>query len=71
VEGVVDEPTGDELQRLRQVYFQRFPDGHARAALPDIAYFRVTPTWIRYSDFRSTPPTLVEWSGRSLRSGAR
>lgn len=59
VEGVADEPSGDDLARLKASYLARFPDGHERAALGDIAYFRVTPTWIRYSDFRSTPPTII------------
>lgn len=59
IEGQVDEPGGDELLRLKDLYLQRFPDGHKRAALADVAYFRVSPEWIRYSDFRSTPPTMI------------
>lgn len=59
IEGVADEPVGAELQRLKDVYLRRFPDGHERAALPDITYFRIRPRWIRYSDFRVTPPTVV------------
>ena len=59
IEGVADEPTGEELQRLKAIYLQRFPDGHERAALADITYFRVSPMWVRHSDFRSTPPTVA------------
>lgn len=66
IEGFVDEPTGDELQKLKDVYLQRFPDGHERAALAAIAYFRVSPVWIRYSDFRSTPPTVIVFSAEEL-----
>ena len=58
-EGVADEPTGEELERLKRLYLQRFPDGREREAQPDIAYFRVSPIWIRYSDFRQTPPNIV------------
>ncbi len=65
-EGVADEPTGDELQRLKRLYLQRFPDGREREVLPDIAYFRVSPTWIRYSDFRPTTPTIVVFEGSAL-----
>lgn len=63
IEGVADEPGGAELERLKLAYVQRFPDGHDRARLPDITYFRVSPTWIRYSDFRTTPPTIVVFTG--------
>lgn len=67
IEGVADEPTGDDLQRLKEIYFQRFADGRERAALADITYFRVTPTWIRYSDFRPTPPATIVFDAGDLR----
>jgi pyridoxine/pyridoxamine 5'-phosphate oxidase len=52
LEGIADEPTGDELVRLKRVYFAQFPDGPERERWPDITYFRVRPRWARYSDFR-------------------
>lgn len=61
IEGFADRPTGAELARLRACYLARFPDGLARADLPTIAYWRVTPTWIRYSDFTVDPPAIREW----------
>ena len=51
---------------LQALYFERFPDGRSRLAVPDLVYYRVAPTWIRYSDFRSEPPSVVEWSGPGL-----
>jgi hypothetical protein len=51
--GVADEPTGDELLRLKRVYLAAFPDGVEREQWPDITYVRVRVTWARYSDFRS------------------
>ena len=43
-----------------------FPDGPTRLSWPGIAYFRVRPRWVRYSDFRVTPtrdaPLVVERS---------
>lgn len=60
LEGVCDEPAGDELERLRAAYLARFPDGHERVAWPGITYVRVRPTWIRYSDFRGAAPRVVE-----------
>jgi hypothetical protein len=47
-----------ELDRLKALYFALFPDGREREALPDIAYIRVKPVWLRSSDFRVTPPAL-------------
>ena len=52
IEGVCDEPTGAELDRLKQVYFAVYPDGVGRQQWDGITYFRVRPTWARYSDFR-------------------
>ena len=59
-EGVVDEPGGDELQRLKALYFAQFPDGLEREAWPGILYLRARPAWIRYSDFSKVPASTVE-----------
>lgn len=53
LEGVADEPTGEELARLKAIYLAKFPDGVARESWKDITYVRVRPTWARYSDFRA------------------
>jgi pyridoxine/pyridoxamine 5'-phosphate oxidase len=52
LEGVVDEPTGAELARVKRAYFAAFPDGPEREQWPGITYLRVRLTWARYSDFR-------------------
>jgi len=52
LEGVADEPTDDELLRLKRVYFDAFPDGPEREQWPGISYVRVRVSWARYSDFR-------------------
>jgi hypothetical protein len=59
-EGVADVPSGTELERLKQVYFEAFPDGPSRLSWPGITYIRVKPMWIRYSDFRSEPAIIEE-----------
>ncbi|HEX6275118.1 MAG TPA: pyridoxamine 5'-phosphate oxidase family protein [Polyangiaceae bacterium] len=58
LEGVADEPTDAELERLKTLYFERFPDGREREAAGGVAYFRVRPTWARYSDFRGSEPVI-------------
>jgi pyridoxine/pyridoxamine 5'-phosphate oxidase len=61
IQGIADEPTGAELERVRQIYFAAFPDGIDRLAWPHITHFRITPRWARYSDFLATPqPIIVE-----------
>jgi general stress protein 26 len=65
-EGDADEPTGAELDRLKQIYFARFPDGREREAWPGITYFRVRPTWLRHSDFSGATPVIEHFSGADL-----
>jgi methyltransferase (TIGR00027 family) len=59
-EGLVDEPTGPELEQLKQEYFTAFPDGPSRQAWPGLTYVRAKPRWLRFSDFTHTPPEIVE-----------
>ena len=60
IEGVADFPSGEELRRLQRRYFEVWPDGPQRLSWPGIAYVRVRPRWIRYSDFRRSPPRVEE-----------
>jgi general stress protein 26 len=60
-EGTADEPSGAELERLLAAYYARFPEGPERRAWPGLIYVRVTPTWIRYSNFSTQPPEIVEF----------
>lgn len=61
-EGVADEPEGLELQQLKAQYFLRFPDGPDRQSWPGIVYVRVRPRWLRFSNFKTTPPDIVEFT---------
>lgn len=70
-EGIADEPHGEELARLKAVYFAKFPDGPERESWPGITYFRVRPRWIRFSDFRGEAPIVREWDERALRGEMR
>ncbi len=60
LEGDASELTHGELESRRQIYFERFPDGRERAALPGIAYFAFRPRWLRFSDFSLDPPRIEE-----------
>jgi PPOX class probable F420-dependent enzyme len=66
IEGRADFPTGDELDRVRLCYFAAHPDGRERLAWPGITHARVRPTWIRYTNFKKTPPDILEFTGYEL-----
>ena len=61
-EGIADEPAGAELERLKEIYFARFPDGRERQHWPGMTYIRVRPKWLRYSDFNQSPALIAEFS---------
>ena len=65
-EGVADEPTGDELERLKKIYFRQFPDGPERLKWPGIMYLRTRPIWIRFSDYNPNPPEVIEFGAREI-----
>src|SRR5438093_2681882 len=65
-EGVADEPSGAELDRVRQTYYLAYPDGPSRLSWPGLIYVRVRPTWVRYSDYNRDPPEILEFRGKSL-----
>lgn len=53
---------GDEADNLRAIYYQAYPDGQERAATwPGLVHIKITPRWIRYSNFNS-PPVIGELS---------
>ena len=60
-EGLADCREGEALDRAKEHYFARFADGRDRERWPDIAYWIVRPTWIRYSDFTVQPPNILSW----------
>jgi hypothetical protein len=65
-EGVADEPTGAELERIKAVYYLAHPDGPSRLEWPGLVYVRLQPVWIRYSDYTSDPPEIVQFTGDQL-----
>jgi hypothetical protein len=59
-EGIADWPSGPELDACKRIYFEAWPDGPDRERWPDIAYVRIRPRWVRYSDFSETPARIEE-----------
>lgn len=67
-EGIADEPSGADLERLQSVYFHVYPECREHLKWPGITYVRVRPTWIRYSDYNVNPPQIVEFGEEQLRA---
>jgi general stress protein 26 len=65
-EGEADEPVGAERERVTEIYYSVYPDGRERAKWPGLTYFRVKPSWIRYSDYNQNPPEVVEFNSADL-----
>lgn len=65
-EGIADEPSGAELERLKRIYYSVYPDGPSRLSWPGLIYVRVRPTWIRYTDYTVDPTEIVEFSAEEL-----
>lgn len=61
-EGIAEELSGEDLQKYKPLYFEAFPDGPEREQWPNITYFVVRPSWIRYSDFSVRPPEITEFN---------
>jgi pyridoxine/pyridoxamine 5'-phosphate oxidase len=61
-EGIAEEPTGAELDRYREIYFEPFPDGRDRLRWNGITHFVIRPGWIRYSDYEAWPPRIEEFT---------
>ena len=64
LEGEAEELAGEALAEAKAIYFQKWPDGRAREAWPNITYFKVRPHWFRHSDFSQPPPRIVELDAR-------
>ena len=65
-EGIADEPSGLDLERVTQAYYAAYPDGPGRLSWTGLIYVRVRPTWIRYSDYTLDPPQIVEFTAQQL-----
>ena len=63
--GSPDEPTGPELDRLKEIYFAVYPECMVHQSWEGITYFRIRPTWIRYSDFNPSG-AIVEFPASEL-----
>ena len=57
-EGAADEPRGEDLARIQQVYFETFRDGRERLKWKGITYVRIKPSWIRFTSYTEPEKNL-------------
>jgi hypothetical protein len=67
VEGIAEEPTGADRDRLVDLYLSVFPEGVERQSWAGLVYFSATPRWLRYADYGVDPPEIVEFDELALR----
>ena len=54
-EGQAFELDGDDLQKYKNLFFDKLPEVRQYESREGITYFKVVPTWIRYTDLRVFP----------------
>ncbi len=59
-EGDAFEIAGEELKKYKELYFKKNPAAKRWEKFSEMAYFKVKPTWVRYSDLRKHPWEVVE-----------
>ena len=50
-EGIARELEGAELEKYEAFYSKKYPDGTRRERWPELTFFLVRPTWVRYGDY--------------------
>src|SRR5260221_9584663 len=53
---------GDELMHYKQIYFEKNPEAQKWGNAPEMAYFKVTPKWVRLTDLNTKPWTISEFN---------
>ncbi len=58
-EGIAEELTADNAKTYKDIYFAKNPQARKWDSEGN-AYFRITPTWIRFSDLNKHPSEIIE-----------
>ncbi len=57
-QGIAEEAKGEELSRLKKVYFTKSPDAQKWENTEGNVYVKVTPKWVRMTDLNTEPWTI-------------
>lgn len=61
IDGAAKELSGEELEHAKQAYIAKNPRAKKWADKPQVAYFAIKPTWMRYSDVGQHPWQIEEF----------
>ncbi len=61
-EGTAEQLTAENQQLYKKAYFLKNPEAKRWENREGIVYFKVTPSWIRYSDLNKKPWEIIELS---------
>ena len=53
----------DEIEKIKQLFIANDSPAKNFLEQPDIIFFKITPTWISFSDYNKKPPVIVELNG--------
>ena len=59
-EGKAFELAGEELIKYQEIYFKKIPEARKWSKEPEIVFFKVSPSWIRYTDLSKYPWNIKE-----------
>ncbi len=59
-EGKAEELKGSELEDYQEQYLQKFPKARKYLTNSEERFFKVTPTWIRYTDLSGPTEEIIE-----------
>lgn len=59
-EGQAREIKGQDIDKYKEIFFQKNPKAKKWDSSPEIKYFLVKPKWVRYSDYDGKPYKIVE-----------
>ncbi len=59
-EGIISMLSGAELEAYKKIYFQKTPSSKKYENQPNQIYLKVTPTWIRYTNYSNHPDEVFE-----------
>ena len=68
--GIVDEPEGRQLDRLKSIFLSAHPDYASHEFWPGNHYFRLTPRWVRFSNYNQ-PRRIAELDLADRPAGGR
>jgi general stress protein 26 len=59
MDGIAELVPADEVENYNTVYFGKFPEKKKKSDDPKFVYFKFTPNWWRYTDFKGPTGKII------------